>query len=183
MSLDDIMSLWDEKLEDAEDVVDTDPSIDSKEESEHGDEETNSTELPAYRNFIFETPAYEWLLASLRREFHLLAEPNLMRAIRQEIIRVLPRSRKVSRMKSTEIYKVTFQVAWDPLTFIKEQGYKEEPDEAISLAITLTGSVKDAQALTCAQYLCQTWPISGNHIILLVQEVIRGEPGHHHFCK
>jgi hypothetical protein len=73
-------------------------------------------------------------------------------------------SHKVSRKKSVEAYKITFEIEWDPLAFIKEQEYREEPGEAIERAITLTGYAKDAQALTCAQYLRQTWPLARHTI-------------------
>jgi hypothetical protein len=91
-----------------------------------------------------------------------------MEAIRQEIIKSLPSSHRVSRKKPADAYTVTFMIEWDPLAFVKEQAYKEEPDEAVEIAITLTGSAKDAQALTCAQYLCQTWPSAGEHTIRIL---------------
>lgn len=148
------------------------------------DEEVNMPEILAYRNFIFKLPAYKWLLANLRREFLLAApEPNYMEAIRQKIIQCLPSSRIVSRRRSAETYKVMFEVEWDPLIFFREQGYKEEPGEAIERAITLTGSTKDAQALTCAQYLRQTWPIAAEHTMKLIKDVVRSEPGCQLTCK
>jgi hypothetical protein len=95
-----------------------------------------------------------------------------MEVIRQEFISSRP---------SAEVYKITFGTEWDPLAFIKEQEYREEPDEAVEKAITLTGSAKDALALTCAQYLCQTWPSAGEHTMRLVKDVLRS--GHRHTCK
>jgi hypothetical protein len=53
----------------------------------------------------------------------------------------------------------------DPSAFVREQEYREKPDEVVEITITLTGSAKDAQALTCAQYLCQTWPSVGRHTV------------------
>lgn len=157
---------------------------DSNEENEEENAETNMPGLLAYRDFVFKAPAYEWLIASLRRECLLaLAEPNTMEAIRRKIISSLPSSHEVSRKKSAETYKMTFGVEWDPLAFVKEQGYREEPDEAVEIVITLTGSAKDAQALTCAQYLCQTWPSAGEHTIRLVKDVLRSGPRHRHTCK
>jgi len=97
-----------------------------------------------------------------------------MEAIRREIISSLP---------FAEAYKITFGIEWDPLAFVKEQEYREEPDEAVERAITLTGSAKDAQALTSAQYLCQTWPSAGEHTMRLVKDVLRCGPGHRHTCK
>jgi hypothetical protein len=199
MSLSEVMGLWDTKLEDAEDAIPPDPQIrdfneanvndlmsqDSNEEAEEEEkEEAIMPELLTYRDFISKTPAYEWLLASLHRESLMApAEPNSMGTIRRKIIYSLPSSHKISRKKSAETYKVTFRVEWDPMTFIREQEYSVEPDEAVEIAITLTGSTKDAQALTCAQYLCQTWPSAGEHTIRLVKNVVRSGPGHQHTCR
>ncbi len=111
------------------------------------------------------------------------AELNYMEAIRREIIKSLPSSHKVSRKKSAETYKMTFVIEWDPLAFIKEQDYKDKPDNTIKIAITLTESTKDTQALTYAQYLYQTWPSAGEYTIRLIKHMIRGDPGHRHTYK
>ena len=197
MSANEKISLWDRKLEDPEDdpipnenadiyeaSADNPMNQDSDEESEEGKQGSDTPQLLAYRSFISKAPAYEWLLARLRREFLLApAEPNYMEAIRREIIKFLPSCHKVSRTTSAEAYTMTFVIEWDPLAFVKEQMYKEEPDEAVEMAITLTGSAKHAQALTCAQYLCQVWPSSGEYIIRLVKDVVRSGPSHRHTCK
>src|SRR5436309_1315620 len=105
MSLNEVMRLWDKNLEESEDVI-HEASVDlvnqdSNEEVEEGEsEEVIMPQLLAYRDFISKSPAYEWLLASLRKEFLLApAEPNSMEAIRQEIIKSLPSSHIVSRRK------------------------------------------------------------------------------------
>jgi hypothetical protein len=147
-------------------------------------EESNMLGLLAYRDFILNSPAYEWLLTSLRKET-LLAQPdpNSMLAIRREIINSLPPSRKISRNRPAEAYNITFDISWDPLAFIREQSYEEKPEDVVGKVITLTGSARDAQALTCEQYLCQTWPSAGKYIIRLVKDVVQGGPGHRHTCK
>lgn len=196
MPLEDRIRNWNQNLGDSEAEVSLDPEIhnfdisndddlwnqDSNEEPEEEIKETNMLELLAYQDLIFNAPAYEWLLATLRKEF-LLTPANSMQAIRQKIIDILPSSHIVSRRKPAETYRMTFEVDWDPLAFVKEQEYREEPDEAIERAITLIGSARDAQALTCAQYLCQTWPSAGEHTIRLVKDVVRSGPGHRHTCR
>ncbi|KAF3404922.1 hypothetical protein DPV78_003397 [Talaromyces pinophilus] len=147
-------------------------------------EEAIMPQLLEYKGFIFKAPAYKWLLASIRREFLLAsAEPNVMESIRKTIVTSLPSSHKISRKTSSAAYKVTFVVRWNPLAFVNEREYKEEQDEAIGRAITLTGSAGDAQALTCAQYLSQTWPSSGSHIIQLIKDVVRAGPDNQRTCK
>jgi hypothetical protein len=153
-------------------------------EDRHANTKPESSQLAAYRDFIFSSPAYVWLLASLQKEFILdPAEPNAMESIRRKILNFLPTSHKISRKKSAEVYKTTFRIVWDPLAFVKEQEYREEPGTVVETAITVTGSAKDAQALTCTQYLCQTWPSTGEHTIRLIKHVVSSGPGHRHACK
>ncbi|RYO92854.1 hypothetical protein DL763_004579 [Monosporascus cannonballus] len=206
MTLNEVMGLRDKNLEDPEDDVINenrafsridavlpngihDASVDElmnqdfNEGDEKGNQDASTPQLCAYRDFIFNSPAYEWLLASLCKKILLApAEPNSLEAIRREIIKSLPSSHIVSRNKPAEAYRMTFFVEWNPLAFVVEQGYEEEPDEAIGIAVTLTGSATDAQALASAQYLCQTWPTVGEHIIRLVREVVRSGTGHRHKC-
>jgi hypothetical protein len=70
---------------------------------------------------------------------------------------------------------MTFEMNWNPLAFITDQEYDEDPGVAIENAITLTGSATDAQTTTCRQYLCQTWPSFAEHVIHLIKEVVRDE--------
>jgi hypothetical protein len=175
MPLEDAMSNWFQNLNGLEDGADPNPNIhdlkqvsfnglinkdpdeELEEEEQEEQEESAIPELHAYQDFISKSPAYEWLLATLRKEFLLApAEPNSMEAVRREILHSLPSSHKVSRKKPPQACKVTFKIKWDPLAFVKEQDYGEEPGEAVKTAITLTGSAGDAQALTCGQYLRQT---------------------------
>ncbi|PLN78353.1 hypothetical protein BDW42DRAFT_187471 [Aspergillus taichungensis] len=92
-----------------------------------------------------------------------------MTEIRQKILQSLPTTQRFSRREPTASYKMTYSVDWDPMSFLKDQGFEGEPFEAVATAITLTGSDNTAQALTSSQYLQQTWPSSA----LLVLENIR----------
>jgi len=192
------MSNWFENLHGLKDGGDANPDVhdfnrasssglvnkDPDEELEEEPEESAMPELHAYQDFIFKSPAYEWLLATFRKELLLApATPNYMGAIRREILHSLPSTHKVSRKESPQAYTVTFRIKWDPLAFIKEQDYGGEPCEAVKTAITLTGSAADAQALTCGQYLRQTWPLSGGHTTGLLQDVVRSGPNYRHTCK
>jgi hypothetical protein len=205
MSLKDIMDLWNSHREDPEHDVVADPTIhdlaeaaisesvktDSENETPEldedagdSDEEFGVAELSMYRDVVFNSAAYQWLLARLRREL-LLARtaPDCMETVRREIVASLPKSNKVSRHRSTEAHQMTFRVSWDPVAFVEEQEYREPPDEALERAITLTGNTRDAQALTCAQYLRQTWPSVGEHTMRLVKDMVRGQPGERYQCE
>jgi hypothetical protein len=129
-------------------------------------------------DFMLQTSAYKWLVAILKRETTLMrACPDLMGDIEARILRVLPLpSKNLSRKTSSQECKATFELLWSPLQYLKEQQYDESPEEAFEGAITLTGTVNDAQALTALEYLCQVWPTSGIHIMQLITDVACSVP-------
>jgi hypothetical protein len=139
--------------------------------------ETNMPGLPEYQGFLFKCPAYEWLVATLQREVTLApAAVDVMKSIGEEIIRFLLSTNltnKISRKKAPVPYKIRFEIPWDPVAFVQEQEYDEEPERAVEIALTLTGSPGNAQALSCVEYMRQTWPTVGGCIIQLVKDVVR----------
>lgn len=148
--------------------------------SDLSDEEAEGSkipeDLPRYRDFVTRNPAYAWLLARLERELLLVpAAPNHMQTISGTILNSLSHGafQKLGHEKGPHLCEMTFIVDWDPLAFLKEQEYEEKAEEAFARAITLTGTGRDAQALTTAQYLSQTWPLVGDEVLDLLKRVIR----------
>ncbi|CAG9990680.1 unnamed protein product [Clonostachys byssicola] len=130
--------------------------------------------LNAYREFVFSTDAFKWLLARLRKEINLVhTEPNTIQVIRERIISSLPIPHKISRKLPSYTYSVRFDLEWDIFQFFKAQKYLKPPDEVLEGVITLTGSCLDAQAATCAQYMHQTWPLAGEATLQLVKDILR----------
>ncbi|KAI9783934.1 MAG: hypothetical protein M1839_002879 [Geoglossum umbratile] len=106
------------------------------------------------------------------------ATPDLMGNIGDEILSALLSIHRVSRRAPSMEYKATFELDWDPLSFVKEQQYVERADKTLERAITLTGSTNDAQALTTSEYLSQTWPATGKFVMQLVADVVRNAAGY-----
>jgi hypothetical protein len=184
MSLDDIMNLWDRSGEPAENEESSNPGYDEIEdpnimEIEEEVDEIDENELPgleAYKSLIRDAPGYNWLLDNLRKECVLApAEPNVIGEIRNTILKALPSSSKISRRKPAEPFNMIFMVDWDPNKFLRDEEYAEEPEYAIERVITLTCSTSTAQALTCGQYLRQTWPSTGNQMLELVKSLVSSE--------
>jgi hypothetical protein len=128
-----------------------------------------------YFDFIEQTPAYDWLVGSLSRETTLTrAVPDLMEDISAKILGALPTSHEeINRKTSPQEYKATFELLWNPLLFVSQQKYAEDPEEALERAITLTGAVDHAQAMTTHEYLRQVWPATGTHMMKLIADVAR----------
>lgn len=139
---------------------------------EEADLATFEREISVFRDFITQLPAYEWLLQSIRKELYMDNRGKVQTDIRRKILDYLPTDRKISRKKGPQRFIMTFNVDWDPHSFFREQEYRESFDKAVERAITITGSEIDAQAATTTQYISQTWPLFGIHLLRVVKRVV-----------
>lgn len=157
-------------------ISDGESENDSNGDFDEANQDTNLLpELSAYTNVITKLPAYQWLLESIQRELYMNVPGNMQSSIKDSIIGYLPRTEKVSRRTMPRKHTMIFTADWDPHAFLQEQGYSVAAETAIERAITITGSETDAQAATTMQYLSQTWPSSGVHLLHLVKRVIQGD--------
>lgn len=132
-----------------------------------------------YTEILDLLPAYRWLVGHLRRVFFLTnTTDGAMESIKLRIIDSLTIWRAIPDAEGPNKYATTFQLAWDLDSFLREQLYHGELDKVLGRVITLTGSLKDAQAMICEQYLSQTWPSNGESMLSLLKEVLRNKPGH-----
>ncbi|KAG5654894.1 hypothetical protein KAF25_005851 [Fusarium avenaceum] len=139
--------------------------------------------LTAYREFAPNTEAYSWLLTQLQREFRFASESGVIRIIRDQVLSSLPSPRRISRSMPSQSCSARFHIDWDLLGFFEAQRYSSSPEQVLPGVITLTGTSCDAQAMTCAQYMNQTWPLTGNRVLQLLREVLQQEQGHSHSCQ
>jgi hypothetical protein len=191
MNSDDLMNNWLLHLEDSKDQSDPvngwpEDTFEDDAFDDNFDEDHELYDLPgltAYKEFISRTPAYEWLLQSIRRELILnVAEANVQANIRQTFLDCLQTSHRVSRKESPDTHRMTFTLEWDPRSFLRGQEYSDSAEGAVGRVITIIGSNNDAQATTTAQYLSQTWPSTGIHLLGLVKKVVRGESNGPYMC-
>ncbi|KAI1213921.1 uncharacterized protein F4807DRAFT_409721 [Annulohypoxylon truncatum] len=131
--------------------------------------------LDEYKRLIFENPAYRWLLGRLQGEAALSnTEPQILNEIRSKIRQALLPIREGGRRWYPTRTKITYTLRWDILGFLDAQEYNLSAADAIAKAITLTGHHTDAQALSCRDYMTQTWPHTGCKTLEFLQEVLRG---------
>lgn len=125
-----------------------------------------------YYQATIQAPAFGWLISMLKREQKLdRSKLDHMRGFSKQISRYRP-SLSISR-KRVQHYKATYTSSWDVRSFLKDQKYEEPPEVAIEGAIVLVGTEQEAQAMTCGEYLRQTWPMSGPHILSLLKNLLR----------
>lgn len=100
------------------------------------------------------------------------AESSAMLAIQEQILASTTSPTSSSAQHLETPVEVTFQVPWDPHTFMETQGYSEPAHIVLAKIITLSGSKTDAQAMTTESFLAQTWPSTGPHLLKAVQKLL-----------
>lgn len=185
MSLQERMDLWDKNEDlDGTSVEEGLESLEIWERDEEDMYEDSDIWVAAYRDFAPNTEAYTWLLTQLQRDMDsTLQELPAIQLIRDQILSSLPPPHRVSRSIASEPCSVLFEVDWDILGFFDSQDYSKPPNEALPGVITLTGSSSDAQASNCAQFLKQTWPVTGDMMLYFIRDLLKLEQGGPHRSK
>lgn len=147
--------------------ADSDEGLDENDEPD-----PNPFDIDAYKDMLKSSASYTKLLSDVQRECTLVPTyPDTLDRIAQELHAMLPISSRVSRSRAPERFSMVFNVDWNPfqtLSELKSERFKV----SIGSLIVLTGSTGMAQALTCAEYLLQTWPISGPPILNLIERMM-----------
>ena len=124
------------------------------------------------RSFLLQGPAYDWLLKNCQSSALLIhADSTTMELFSQPIADMLS-SMRPSKSRQAQVYRATFDVDWDLPGFLRQQRYDTTLEIAIERAITLTGSIVNVQALSCLDYMCQTWPSTGNEVVRTLQNAL-----------
>lgn len=188
MSLDELLGRWrvDQVMDDPnsatarpDDVPPTDDDDQSDGDGDDDDNDLDDTRLVMYRNVVADSTAFQWLLYRLQREASLTTEASSVKAISTQIRQILyarRENRLVSSRKGPPKFSVVFQSDWDPLVFIRNQEYKEEPEEAIDGAIVIVqGTNGDVEAMPYSEYVGRTWPLFREHFMGLVKHTVRSK--------
>ena len=142
------------------------------------DEEDEVYHLPHFaeaRKFLIESKAFKWLLGRIETALNLTTRNGtIMERINDEICTTLSFQKALNR----EIYTAKFEINWRLLDFLREQQYENGEDQDISTIITLNGSAINAQAATCAQYMQQTWPVTGSETLRALQTTLAKKSTH-----
>jgi len=150
------------------------------------DEELVIPALEEYSKFISGLPGYSWLRDQLRREA-LMVSPgrDVLDEVRNRILDTIPTPRRISRKASPQACTVVYVVDWNPIAFLYDQDYEqsESDNSAIANAVTLTGLCDDAHALSCREYLNQTWPRTGENTLRLIQSLLANGQSANRVCK
>lgn len=136
-------------------------------------ETISAAEMDEYRKVILKSDAYDWLISKLHCDlaFCIPGEVDAREQISDPIYNH-PALRRVSRKSPQPLFKAVYTVEWKPIDFLQDQDYKRHPTEALWDALTLTGTMNEAEGLACGDYICRTWPHSGAKFLELVESIL-----------
>jgi hypothetical protein len=119
---------------------------------------------------VVNSTSYAWLKKSVQSRARLdFASASTLMSIRKTVAATLAVTRGSQALQTQS---VVVEMHWDPLTFMKEQGYEGSHSLPSALTITSGDDGLKAQLLSCSQYLGQTWPLIGEVILSGLMEVI-----------
>ncbi|KAK4145502.1 uncharacterized protein C8A04DRAFT_10591 [Dichotomopilus funicola] len=141
----------------------------------HDGEPLTVPDEQSYREITFQSPAFKWLLASLGKTSNLRpnAPDDAITRMRDKIMDAFPEAHSVSSQRPSTVYAMKFNCLWDIHRFLDHEYPELQGGRArLGEVITITGSPVDAQALSCAGYLEQTWPFTGLDVLSLLQNAV-----------
>ena len=125
--------------------------------------------------FLKESKEYQWLLHRIRTSANLSQSGNTILANISRKIHagldesdVLKCKQRAKAFKSNTLFTAIFHVGLSLRTFL-DHYYQDHSCSDIGAVLTLTGDAVNSQAATCAQYMQQTWPISGIEILRVLE--------------
>ncbi|KAL4909723.1 hypothetical protein BDW74DRAFT_173217 [Aspergillus multicolor] len=132
-------------------------------------------QLPDYERFISASDAYQWLLLKIHQHGHIaLDDPSVVSNIGKTLrnrLRAQQALHKISRRKAS-LVSMAFEVDWNPIQYLTNLGMELPAPNVLERILCLTGTWNEAQAMTVVEYLRQTWPVSGEHMIALMHKLI-----------
>lgn len=145
-----------------------------------------SSQLPDYEKFIRQSDAYQWLLLKIHQHRQLaLEDTNLISNIGSKIqnrLRAQGPLHRISRRRAS-LVRMTFNLDWNPMRYFRSQGSALPAPNILERVLCLTGSWSEAQATTGVEYIRQTWPITGEHTISFIRQLIALPEGEELTCK
>lgn len=142
-----------------------------------------SFSLPIYSRIVLNSPAYDWLISSIKRE---CAQSSIaLRDIATRILSGLPTAR-ISKHRLPEKHRASFQLSWQSMTdrarleFSRDKPLPETaPPEArlLDMAALTSSSDDELQASHTEDYFQQTWPCLGRGLLHVIDLTVRRGPG------
>lgn len=176
MAVLDKMKLWKRKENEASPIEGVQEGLYEGVPDEEEEDIAGNTEMAIHRDYVLSSTAYQWFIASLRRQLsldwgpHGSTETNLCLQIHLSIMSKIS-SGIISRHRPPEIHHARFRIKFRSNVFRCFQG------ELVNLTTLTSSAPNTIQASTLQEYLDRTWPTGGTSLAKLIQEACCGEDG------
>ncbi|KAL3468786.1 hypothetical protein BJX99DRAFT_242696 [Aspergillus californicus] len=165
MSLTEKMAFW--NLEEPADFL-QEPAI----ADPSSDEVSINPRYQEVRDFLLGGSAYQWMLENVRAAASLTERKGTVVAAISKKLNDVISSIKITSARHSQRFQADFDMSWDLPAFLQDQEYRERIEVALEQAITLTASGVDVQAMSCADYMRQTWPSSGHAVVQAIKKTL-----------
>ncbi|KAF3003992.1 hypothetical protein E8E14_007746 [Neopestalotiopsis sp. 37M] len=131
-------------------------------------------DLAKYMKILHISYSYRWLLCAIEKT-QVLQIPDRAAetcSIERQLINGM-RMPGAMGMHLNTFVELEFQVDWGFRVFHNEQAYSESLETVLETAITLTGNHNSVQAITCIDYVRQTWGTEGAELVLFLQKLVQ----------
>jgi hypothetical protein len=121
------------------------------------------------RSLVEDSTSFRLLLEKAKTALKLTSSSGIMMEnVRLETYNALkvPTSKPSFSPVNIECY-----ISWDPAQFLQDQ-FEIPTDASLCNVITITGSNEEFQAVTCLDYVRQVWPITGEELLLALQDYV-----------
>lgn len=128
-------------------------------------------ELQKYQELLKGSSSVSWVCLcignSLRSTVHGRRSTEVINDL---LLRNLPK-KVLSRTRRPCLHLVVVMIDWNPLQYLKQQGYVGSPRDDLKSTLTVTGDASNAQITTCERYIEQTWQQSEVEIFSALQKM------------
>jgi hypothetical protein len=140
-----------------------------------GEEEQSPKDLPLnlYHDIAIGSSAFEWLLSRVNRLIEHRSSASAQQDISSTMSDHLLRHYKRDGEALSKPQLANFELRLDLRGFLAHQVKSGDPSASLPEIVTITGAKEDAQAMTCAQYLATTWPITGHQLMRHLDALLR----------
>ena len=126
-------------------------------------------------DFILESSAYTWLVTKAKNSFHITnPQTNTFALLDQRLSECFSLMSDFGALSVEEDHSVVLNLGWDVWSFLDGFHFGDLEDSAQILGdyLTLTSDGDGVQALTCRQYLQQTWGDDTDAILSFIVDIV-----------
>ncbi|KAK5073749.1 hypothetical protein LTR64_007113 [Lithohypha guttulata] len=173
MLLEELMQVWFERNE--KDPPDEPQSSNVTDEILIDDDTDVNHDYEAYAHQAATHPSYRWLLGKIRGDVLLTNDgQQVEKSISSLVLHHLPKAKMLHRSTALRLSETIIEVDWSPLSYMQQQVLGSSALFcSVGSFITLTGTVRELQALTCVQYVEQVWPEGGGFLVNVIDHALQ----------